>query len=253
MAARDGICFARASDFCTFPLFAAASTLRPQGSMYIRFVENPGTCQDPTPDAPPVDDLNNPKNIPGKEARRCPCCTAYRFPFSCRPPPRRCHGGLYHHGPAGSPTESSANCRGQRPCLPLEPSQLFPPGGASQVRKQTCDLVSMLELAAPLADFYYFMEDDFHVCGHMARPAAPRSCSALRIDCLSRVDFACLRMPINYERTALTSCRSPQSPRPMWQMRALHYLLQKVQVAQPDWLALRMSYGMNGTGAPQLC
>lgn len=52
------------------------------------------------------------------------------------------------------------------------PAERLCPCRHCQVRKQTCDLVAMLELAGPLAQNYFFMEDDFHSCGHMARGAA---------------------------------------------------------------------------------
>lgn len=30
-----------------------------------------------------------------------------------------------------------------------------------EVRKQTCDLITLLEMAQPLSHYYLFMEDDF--------------------------------------------------------------------------------------------
>jgi len=30
-----------------------------------------------------------------------------------------------------------------------------------QVRRQTCDLISLLEMAEPLSHYYMFLEDDF--------------------------------------------------------------------------------------------
>jgi hypothetical protein len=103
----------------------------PKGAAYISFEDSPGGCEDPAPDAPPVDDLNNPKNLPGPE-----------------------------------------------------------------VRRQTCHLASLLDAAAPRGAHYLFMEDDFATCGHA--------------------------------------------------LRALQYASQKATLRAPSWLALRVSYGMNG-------
>ena len=64
------------------------------------------------------------------------------------------------------------------------------------MRKQTCDVATLLESAAPRAGLYMFMEDDFETCGHF--------------------------------------------------LTALHYALAKAALRVPDWLALRVSYGMNG-------
>ncbi|KAK3263399.1 hypothetical protein CYMTET_27790 [Cymbomonas tetramitiformis] len=64
------------------------------------------------------------------------------------------------------------------------------------VRKQTCDLVTLIEMARDISDYYLFMEDDFAVCPHFTR--------------------------------------------------ALHYVIEKANTVQPDWLSLRVSYGMNG-------
>jgi len=107
-----------------------------KGRAYLRFLDRPGPCEDPTPDAPPVDDLNNPRNRPGKE-----------------------------------------------------------------VRRQTCDVATLLEAAAPRGRHYLFMEDDFETCGHA--------------------------------------------------LRALRYALLKAALRAPDWLALRVSYGMNGIAMRQ--
>ena len=113
-----------------------------KGSAYLTFLDRPGLYVDPRPGAPPVDDLHNPKNIPG-----------------------------------------------------------------AQVRRQTCDVATLLEYAAgtldgvggeasPLAEHFMFLEDDFDTCGHA--------------------------------------------------VRVLQYTLQKLSLRAPDWLALRVSYGMNG-------
>ncbi|GAB4821608.1 hypothetical protein N2152v2_008654, partial [Parachlorella kessleri] len=56
------------------------------------------------------------------------------------------------------------------PDLP-EPDDLNNPGDrpGSQVRKQTCDVISLLRHAAPLSSYYLFMEDDFQVCPYALR------------------------------------------------------------------------------------
>jgi len=36
----------------------------------------------------------------------------------------------------------------------------------SEVRRQTCDLIELMEMAQPLAHYYLFMEDDFRCCTH---------------------------------------------------------------------------------------
>jgi hypothetical protein len=118
----------------THAAFEAARTrfgATPKGAAYISFEDSPGGCEDPAPDAPPVDDLNNPKNFPGPE-----------------------------------------------------------------VRRQTCHLASLLDAASPRGAHYLFMEDDFATCGHA--------------------------------------------------LRALQYASQKATHRAPSWLALRVSYGMNG-------
>ena len=112
-----------------------------KGNAYLTFLDRPGQYIDPRPGAPPVDDLHNPKNIPG-----------------------------------------------------------------AQVRRQTCDVATLLEYAAgtldgedgasPLAEHFMFLEDDFDTCGHA--------------------------------------------------VRVLQYALQKLSLRAPSWLALRVSYGMNG-------
>jgi hypothetical protein len=102
-----------------------------KGRAYLRFLDRPGACEDPTPGAPPVDDLNNPRNLPG-----------------------------------------------------------------AAVRRQTCDVATLLDTAAPRGRHYMFMEDDFDVCGHA--------------------------------------------------LAAVRYALLKAALRAPDWLALRVSYGMNG-------
>ncbi len=115
--------------------FAAASARFSlgKGAAYITFEAVPpdGACDDVSPDAPPVDDLHNPHNLPGPE-----------------------------------------------------------------VRRQTCHLAALLDAAAPRGAFYMFMEDDFDTCGHA--------------------------------------------------LRAVHYAVAKASLRVPDWLALRVSYGMNG-------
>mmetsp|Transcript_35408 Transcript_35408/g.59675 ORF Transcript_35408/g.59675 Transcript_35408/m.59675 type:complete len:456 (-) Transcript_35408:522-1889(-) len=65
-----------------------------------------------------------------------------------------------------------------------------------EVRKQTCDLISLMELAANTSEYYMFMEDDFHVCPHF--------------------------------------------------LRATHYVIEKANHVKPNWLGIRVSYGMNG-------
>jgi len=65
-----------------------------------------------------------------------------------------------------------------------------------EVRKQTCDLISLMELAANTSEYYMFMEDDFHVCPHF--------------------------------------------------LRATHYVIEKANLVKPNWLGIRVSYGMNG-------
>ena len=81
--------------------FAHAGDSRAQkASVYISFVDSPGTERDPTPWAKEPDDLHNPDDTPGRE-----------------------------------------------------------------VRKQTLDLVQLLEHSRHLARYYMFMEDDFRrVC-----------------------------------------------------------------------------------------
>eukprot|EP00884_Botryococcus_braunii_P003153 jgi/Botrbrau1/12839/Bobra.0045s0008.1 len=107
--------------------------LATKGCIYVRMVENPGTLQDTNPEAPEPDDLNNPKNLPGRE-----------------------------------------------------------------VRKQTRDLVTLMNMAKGLSHYYMFMEDDFRVC-----------------------PFA---------------------------IRIIAYVISKLNAipGAANWLALRVSYGMNG-------
>ena len=64
------------------------------------------------------------------------------------------------------------------------------------MRKQTCDLVTLMGEAAPLGAHYLFMEDDFVACPHL--------------------------------------------------LRTLAYAAAKADALEPAWLALRLSYGMNG-------
>ncbi len=116
------------------PAFAAARerfAATRKGAAYLQFLDAPGGCADVAPDAPPVDDLDNPKNLPGPE-----------------------------------------------------------------VRRQTCHLAALLDAAAPRGRHYLFMEDDFDTCGHA--------------------------------------------------LRALQYVAQKAHARAPSWVALRVSYGMNG-------
>ena len=40
-----------------------------------------------------------------------------------------------------------------------------------EVRRQTCDLVSLLEMAQPLSHYYMFMEDDFRLAPGPAQKA----------------------------------------------------------------------------------
>jgi len=65
-----------------------------------------------------------------------------------------------------------------------------------EVRKQTCDLITLMEMGANTSDYYMFMEDDFRVCPHF--------------------------------------------------VRATHYVIDKANLQHPSWLAIRVSYGMNG-------
>ena len=44
----------------------AADTFIAKAQLYVSFLGNPGTIQDPTPDAPEPDDFNNPDNRPGR-------------------------------------------------------------------------------------------------------------------------------------------------------------------------------------------
>ncbi|KAA6429434.1 MAG: hypothetical protein FRX49_00828, partial [Trebouxia sp. A1-2] len=37
------------------------------------------------------------------------------------------------------------------------------------VRRQTCDLIELMEMAQPIAHYYLFMEDDFRMCPHTMR------------------------------------------------------------------------------------
>lgn len=76
-----------------------------KAALYVEFVDNPGSVEDPTrEDKPEPDDFDNPTNIPG-----------------------------------------------------------------SQVRRQTCDLIELMEMAQPVAHYYLFMEDDFRMCPHTMR------------------------------------------------------------------------------------
>ena len=52
---------------------ARAAFAQGKGGAYVRFRELPAPCVDPTPDAAPVDDLNNPQNVPGQEVRAQSC------------------------------------------------------------------------------------------------------------------------------------------------------------------------------------
>ena len=124
-------------------VFSGAQNVK--AGRYITFMDRPGVYVDPAPHAPVVDDLNNPRNIPGP-----------------------------------------------------------------QVRRQTCDVATLLEWAAgsadgdgtavpspsPRAEHFMFIEDDFDTCGHA--------------------------------------------------VRVLQYAVQKLNLRAPNWLALRVSYGMNG-------
>ncbi|CAK0787359.1 hypothetical protein CVIRNUC_010579 [Coccomyxa viridis] len=67
-----------------------------------------------------------------------------------------------------------------------------------EVRRQTCDLITLLEMAEPLSHYYLFMEDDFRVCPY-----------AIRI---------------------------------------MDYIVRKLNAVPSTaaWLAVRLSYGMNG-------
>lgn len=67
-----------------------------------------------------------------------------------------------------------------------------------EVRRQTCDLVTLIEHAAPKSRYFMFMEDDFTTC--------------------------------------------------LNGIRILHYALTKVNTVPElrNWVALRVSYGMNG-------
>jgi hypothetical protein len=117
------------------PVFEAAQRrfgADAKAAAYISFEQGGGAaCDDVAPDAAPVDDLHNPKNLPGPE-----------------------------------------------------------------VRRQTCHLTSLLDAAGPRGAHYLFMEDDFDTCGHA--------------------------------------------------LRALQYAAAKAYLRAPEWLALRVSYGMNG-------
>ncbi|CAL5222351.1 g4702 [Coccomyxa viridis] len=76
------------------------------------------------------------------------------------------------------------------------------PGRQVEVRKQTCDLITLLEMAQPLSHYYLFMEDDFRVCPY-----------AIRI---------------------------------------MGYIVRKLNAvpSTAPWLAVRLSYGMNGILLP---
>ena len=45
-----------------------------------------------------------------------------------------------------------------------------------EVRKQTCDLITLLEMAQPLSHYYLFMEDDFR-CAPQGLKSWSGSCS----------------------------------------------------------------------------
>ena len=61
---------------------------------------------------------------------------------------------------------SSAAMLASRLCV-LQPvhdviaSRAFESVTCREVRKQTCDLITLLEMAQPLSHYYLFMEDDF--------------------------------------------------------------------------------------------
>ena len=51
-----------------------------------------------------------------------------------------------------------------------------------EVRRQTCDLISLLEMAQPLSHYYVFMEDDFRSASGPAQKAykgIPEQCRPL--------------------------------------------------------------------------
>ena len=161
-----------------------------KGMQYIEFVDNPGTVEDPTPaDKPEPDDFDNPTNIPGRFGssvpQQCTCASmqcsvhnaaialadyAYHLLYVMtaekqQPPAdhelvQNAYACVYdnrlfkcaHHTPFAfslpqCPENWEAWCRGHVACR--------------EVRRQTCDLIELMEMAQPLAHYYLFMEDDF--------------------------------------------------------------------------------------------
>jgi hypothetical protein len=133
--------------------FSGAS--QSKGAAYITFVDRPGPAYvDPTPGAAPVDDLHNPRSVPGAQARRQTMDVVTLLD--------------YVSGVAAAGGEGTGGGGG---------------GGDGQ-------------LLATKSELFMFLEDDFDTCGHA--------------------------------------------------VRVLQYALQKLHRRAPSWLALRVSYGMNG-------
>lgn len=102
----------------------------------------------------------------------------------------------------------------------------------SEVRKQTCDLITLMEMGAATSQYYMFMEDDFRVC-------APAAFAPFFLVMLAR---ARARFTLNSspggEAGTVGRCNHF--------VRASHYIIDKANREHPNWLAIRVSYGMNG-------
>lgn len=128
-----------------------------------------GAQVDPAPELPDPDDLNNPSNRPGRWVDSAVAQNELQ-----------CRGALHPRdwqgtGGAAAPG-SCAYTTGYRWCCSI--MRGAPPHGPRarrHVRKQTCDLVTLMRLAAPLSTYYLFME----VGGWLFQGVAPHVAAAL--------------------------------------------------------------------------
>ncbi len=139
--------------------------------VYVRMLENTGVLPDPAPDTEDPNDLDNPTNRPG----RCDD-TASIYEVIVKGTAQRdlllevvllsievCHS-LMRHSALCDLTESGGSnivadiLMATSTCM-TDFWRCYVLG--RQVRKQTCDLVSLMETSAPFSHYYLFMEDDF--------------------------------------------------------------------------------------------
>lgn len=144
------------------------------------------------------------------------------------------------------------------------------------MRAQTRNLIELLTLARHRGTYYLFMEDDFRwvprVQGHHAvylnwfvhrldYAGDAGGTVGLRVYRFSGshpilcCDLMCAPVRVWFaselRRFSTEECTYEWRPRVCcrvcpFMLRALHYALAKAQALQPGWLALRVSYGMNG-------